>query len=217
MRRLMLSALASAAIATATIATPAQATITITTDQQTGQGAIVLLPVNQTGTQVMGETQAGYKLNFTSTQQITTPANGQARIQAVTGDLNNILITAADGGSFEFIEFNLFSGSGANLVATITGLDQFGNAYSYVFGDDARENVSGENFFFAATDTLQSIKSIGFTSTGGGFADIRQIRVGPGAIAAVPEPGTWALMLIGFGGIGASLRRRRARQIPQFA
>jgi len=27
---------------------------------------------------------------------------------------------------------------------------------------------------------------------------------------AVPEPGTWALMLLGFGGLGAALRRRRA-------
>ncbi|UUR09474.1 PEPxxWA-CTERM sorting domain-containing protein [Sphingomonas glaciei] len=27
--------------------------------------------------------------------------------------------------------------------------------------------------------------------------------------AAVPEPGTWALMLVGFGSIGAALRRGR--------
>lgn len=28
-------------------------------------------------------------------------------------------------------------------------------------------------------------------------------------VRAVPEPGTWAMMLLGFGGIGYSLRRRR--------
>ena len=30
-----------------------------------------------------------------------------------------------------------------------------------------------------------------------------------GGVAAVPEPGTWALMLLGFGAIGAAMRRRR--------
>jgi hypothetical protein len=35
--------------------------------------------------------------------------------------------------------------------------------------------------------------------------------------SAVPEPGTWAMMLVGFGAIGASMRRRRSKQIPQFA
>ena len=29
--------------------------------------------------------------------------------------------------------------------------------------------------------------------------------------AAVPEPGTWAMMLLGFGAIGVSIRRRRGK------
>jgi len=34
-------------------------------------------------------------------------------------------------------------------------------------------------------------------------------QVGTGAVAAVPEPATWALMLLGFGGMGVAMRRSR--------
>jgi hypothetical protein len=32
-------------------------------------------------------------------------------------------------------------------------------------------------------------------------------------VAGVPEPASWALMLVGFGGMGALLRRRRPRAV----
>jgi len=34
---------------------------------------------------------------------------------------------------------------------------------------------------------------------------------GPGGFSAVPEPAAWAMMLLGFGALGATLRSRRAR------
>jgi hypothetical protein len=37
------------------------------------------------------------------------------------------------------------------------------------------------------------------------------------AIAAVPEPATWGLMLLGFGGIGMAMRRRRRPALAQIA
>lgn len=41
-----------------------------------------------------------------------------------------------------------------------------------------------------------------FNTSGG------ELTISP-AVAAVPEPGTWAIMLVGFGAAGAALRRRR--------
>lgn len=35
-------------------------------------------------------------------------------------------------------------------------------------------------------------------------------------VAAVPEPSTWAMMLVGFGGIGAMLRRSATRRRPAY-
>ena len=37
------------------------------------------------------------------------------------------------------------------------------------------------------------------------------------AIAAVPEPATWAMMIVGFGAIGSSLRRANRRTKVRYA
>jgi hypothetical protein len=39
------------------------------------------------------------------------------------------------------------------------------------------------------------------------------IGPGDGGVGGVPEPATWSLMLVGVGGLGAMLRRRRARRL----
>lgn len=45
-----------------------------------------------------------------------------------------------------------------------------------------------------------------------GVTDITQIdNVRLTGLTAVPEPATWAMLLMGFGGLGAMIRRRRAR------
>jgi hypothetical protein len=31
----------------------------------------------------------------------------------------------------------------------------------------------------------------------------------PPPVGGIPEPGTWALMILGFGAVGAAMRRRR--------
>ena len=60
--------------------------------------------------------------------------------------------------------------------------------------------------------TLQYSGNLGATpgniSGNGAFA---------GAVAPVPEPATWGLMLLGFGGIGFAMRRRRRPVLAQLA
>lgn len=56
------------------------------------------------------------------------------------------------------------------------------------------------------------IKSLSFGTTGYAF-EVDSLRY----IAAVPEPGTWAMMALGFAGIGGALRSQRRRRSPKVA
>ena len=44
--------------------------------------------------------------------------------------------------------------------------------------------------------------------------DVPQFVAGDSAVGSVPEPATWAMMLLGFGGIGLAMRRQRRNAVP---
>ena len=62
----------------------------------------------------------------------------------------------------------------------------------------------------ATTGFPATITGWSFENTGGA------ITVG-GAIAAVPEPATWGMMVLGFGLIGAAARKRSVKTTVSFA
>ncbi|GAA4004018.1 PEPxxWA-CTERM sorting domain-containing protein [Sphingomonas humi] len=85
-----------------------------------------------------------------------------------------------------------------NLLATAGGQVILGLHWGNVPGEAG--NVSA----FYMWDNVAP-GSITLTDTGG-YSNAVLYR---STAAAVPEPGTWALMLVGFGAVGASLRQRR--------
>jgi hypothetical protein len=86
--------------------------------------------------------------------------------------------------------------------------------------------IAGLNYNPALTFTgdnrLQLSQSLGY-SVAGGATSYGATRLGTfsslSAVAAVPEPSTWAMMLLGFGAIGGTMRRTRrsGRHIAQVA
>ena len=73
------------------------------------------------------------------------------------------------------------------------------------------------NFTLTALSTFGSTAFDGYTSTAvksnGTAIGQPTSNVGPVGVpiaAAVPEPASWALMILGFGGVGALMRRRRS-------
>ena len=95
---------------------------------------------------------------------------------------------------------------------TLTGVDetplQFGSAsgaanyYVDVVGIEGQQTASAMGF--AALNSSESLPTL-VTASGHDYSSAA-------AAGGVPEPATWAAMLVGFGGLGAMLRRRR-RQV----
>ncbi len=219
-----LSLLAAAAFAATAV--PASATITFG-NQTVGQGEEVLLGQGTTGTSVTGTTnQTATSITFTSgntaycsgcfLQTLSEPSNGQARVETLDGSvLRDLTITLTDLSNplagFGYIEFNIdeTANLGDASSVTIYALDALGNPFS--------ETVSvgnGSNFFSALASGGEVIRGISFnTGDTTGFTDIRQVRITP-SIGGVdlPEPSTWAMMLLGFGACGVAIRRSRRRK-----
>jgi hypothetical protein len=87
-----------------------------------------------------------------------------------------------------------------NLVNTIGGLS---SAY---YGNPNNQQDGGEKFAFVNFLSSTPFDTIEFHQTGGGF-EFDNLTVG--SPAAVPEPASWAMMIVGFGTVGAAMRRRK--------
>ena len=118
---------------------------------------------------------------------------------------------------------NAISAWGADLFQNFGGGSQSGNDAAFVIalygaGDvliDTLNTMVASNggSFFGFTSTSPFVR-VDVSQTGG-FAVVDNVQW---ASSAVPEPATWAMMLLGFGAIGFSLRRRNAaRTMAQLA
>jgi hypothetical protein len=107
-------------------------------------------------------------------------------------------------------EYQYFSATDAISLATYltapATCDSTASSFC-AFINDATSSTPTLIFFQHSLPTYNvwraSSMSMTYTDARGGGG------VGPG----VPEPATWAMMLIGFGGLGAQLRRRRANRL----
>lgn len=111
-----------------------------------------------------------------------------------------------------------------NLSVTAFGFD-YGSYYTDNPGDILDITVNGLNSYEVVLPTTASTTSfIGFTSTASinsitisntsdptrSAVDLTDFTTGSAAVSGVPEPSTWAMMLLGFGALGV-LAYRKAR------
>jgi hypothetical protein len=197
----------AAAVAALCLASPASADI------------VVITGVNNTGTenvtfadQAASSTIFGSTLGQTNNSSVTGTTASPGNLLLATGgdvqgsgsNLTSATLSQTDGSTFTRLVFDIDAASAGSVDILV-------NQLSFPdFQDTFTLDPNGHNFFTITAINGQAIQSVTLTGLfGATFSSISNVRFGPVA-AAVPEPGTWAMMLLGFAGIGLATRRRKA-------
>lgn len=124
------------------------------------------------------------------------------------------------GGSFSLSEnagvFSLtaFSGQIGNTIFDVNnvGLEPFGQNEIGIGGKDngVLETASGSNDFAFTLNPTTLVSRLAIISRASPAQSGGARFVILPAVAAVPEPATWAMLILGFGLIGGMARRRRS-------
>jgi hypothetical protein len=191
----------------------ADLSITLGNNPQAGEEN-VLLNTGTTGNTVLGTlNQSGFLVNFTSTQVLTEPSNGQARIEA-TNNSSQVPVTdisfSLANGTFTDAIFNPSIGgtigSPGDATITVVGKDAMANPETFT-GTFSLGN--GQNFFTVVASNGEVIDSISLSAINGfGFTDLRQVRISGATVPSVPETGT-TLSLLGAGVLALALLQRK--------
>jgi hypothetical protein len=213
-RRILAAAFVSAAALS--FASAAQADIVVNTQVLNDGTDNVLLNTATNVSTVTGTVGPNnLVVEFTSTGGLlSAPSNGQARVTGGTGNnpFTQLGFEFANGETFTRSVFNINAGHDGQVVIHVEGIGIDGGFFQNNYTVDA----NGENFFTVTSINGQLMTEISLTAiNGANFEDLRQIRIGGFAnVGAVPEPTTWAMMLLGFAGVGFLAYRRRSQGQP---
>lgn len=225
MNKLTLSLMAAAAA----VAFGTSATASVTLAENNGQlsthiNSSTLAAAPQDALLVWGSTLSGggsHDVDFTGNTTLhISPGAGFAAITDPNGngDITSLIIDPTVAFNFSaidfsvqtyqdtyiFVQYMLASGVGGWLTPGGLG-DPFFQAASqlkdYIISASAGEVLGAIR--------ISTCSTVNCTSPGAGIFFEKQNSIT--LVSAVPEPATWAMMLLGFGGMGVAMRRRRRR------
>lgn len=216
---------AVAAAAIVSFAAPANAAIYIGLQSTGVNGGAVTQVATGANFASFADAYGAFELTFTSGAQGVYPT--------VLGSTSHVQNNEAGGGTLDVyvtrtgltgpVPAGFFSAFTSNVLTTGWTLTErtYYNVGNAIF--DTSNQLSSYTF---VPPGLGTFSHLGVTGSEAGSYSVTQryTIVAPTngeslasiSMAAVPEPGTWALMIIGFGGAGAMLRSRR-RQLATLA
>jgi hypothetical protein len=233
---------ALAAAATIAIAAPASAAVVLTSVN--GPNLDTHIKASSTNDQNDNSTVYGSTLNSGQSADVTFTANTAVHITDGAGyaALSDVLtdntlftsITSNPVPGFSAYQFSVqLNDAGFILVQYLLGgswinatpgdvtnpFAQNGSTLrDYQITANAGEVIDAIRVSTCATELLSSCNVTGTgAGTGVGIFLFKQNSINEAGPGAVPEPATWAMMLLGFGGIGLTMRRRRKPALAQIA
>ena len=138
-------------------------------------------------------------------------------VNPITNSIDSLGFVSQDGSA------NNYTGDFFTLLVNFTlptGVSGGGTFQALLTGSVSGANNGGVHFSFNPSTQIFHSSQGDFTLT------VDNFTVGGGNTAtpitgfiqaAVPEPATWAMMLVGFAGIGMAMRRRRSPALAQLA
>lgn len=127
-----------------------------------------------------------------------------------------IPLTISTNGSYVFQSTAITAGYDNYAFLYQNSFNPAAQFTNLLVGNDDNPNIGLSGFTIALT-TGTNYFFVGSGFANDDFGDFSLNVAGPGIATfngisgAVPEPATWAMMLLGFGGIGYSMRRRRRK------
>jgi hypothetical protein len=145
----------------------------------------------------------GTATTVTTTGNVDTGA-GFATITPTSGaTLTDLIFTPTDDTLFSDFSFRgQLDPSGFNGNIDVTWTDSSGTSGNLVF-----IGVAGPNSDFArlgiVSNTGETLASVEVSTPGSSFKEFKQVQFSAASIPpSIPEPATWAMMLLGFAGLG---------------
>ena len=156
-----------------------------------------------------------YYYNWGTGGVINTPYEGTLTVTFAAP----VTAFALDLGEFYSLPFPFPAGVTPGEATTrYGGQVQIGTSQGNFLVDTA--TTRNLTFFGITSDTAFTsftIHGLIPPAQGGASTVFDNLRFGSAATAAVPEPATWAMMIVGFGMVGAGMRRRQAKTTVTYA